>query len=48
MAFIALWFRRETKLEAAKRGVLVTEALLDEVKKSAEVPHNLDFRMLSR
>jgi hypothetical protein len=47
MAFIALWFRREAAREAAKRGVPVTEELIAEVKKRAELPHNLDFRMLS-
>lgn len=47
MAFVSLWFQREAAREALKRGIPVTEALLNEVKKSAELPHNLDFRMLS-
>ena len=47
MAFIALWFRREAAREAERRGVPLTEALIREVKKTANLPHNLDFRMLS-
>jgi len=47
MAFIALWFKREAAREAARRGAPLTEELLSEVKRTAMLPHNLDFRMLS-
>jgi hypothetical protein len=47
MAFIALWFKREAAREAARRGVPLTEELLSDLKCTAKLPHNLDFRMLS-
>ncbi|MEA4896951.1 MAG: DUF5107 domain-containing protein [Eubacteriales bacterium] len=45
--FIALWFRREALRAAKARGIAYTPALLEEVRRTAKLPRNLDFRMLS-
>lgn len=47
LAFVELWFRRETMREAQKRGVTPSQELLEEVKKTHQLPYHLDFRMLS-
>lgn len=46
-ALLDLWFRREAMREAKRRGVALTDALIEEVRQTAKPPENLDFRMLS-
>jgi len=40
-----LWFRLCAKKRAAQEGVPLTDALMEEVRKTAPVPSHLDFRM---
>ncbi len=42
-----IWFLREARQRAAALGVPCTEAFLEDVRKTAALPENLDFRMVN-
>jgi len=43
---VDMWFKYETKREAARRGVPYSETLYKEIRKTKLPPANFDFRMV--